>query len=154
MQSGEKFQHGASVRRVLAFPIDHEFHPFCGSTVRMLTRLRIRNFKRFDDVEIELGNPVLLAGPNNSGKTTALQALTLWEIGLRRWREKRSEGTPEKRPGVTINRKDLQSVPVPSANLLWRSLKTRNVQRAGGKPETQNVRIDIIVSGVDGLGKE
>ncbi|MFN7937508.1 MAG: AAA family ATPase [Bryobacteraceae bacterium] len=120
----------------------------------MLTKLRIRNFKRFDDVEIELGNPVLLAGPNNSGKTTALQALTLWEIGLRRWREKRSEGTPEKRPGVTINRKDLQSVPVPSANLLWRSLKTRNVQRSSGKPETQNVRIDIIVSGVDALGKQ
>ena len=55
----------------------------------MLTRLLIRNFKRFTDVHIELGSPVVLIGPNNSGKTTALQALALWDIGLRRWNDKR-----------------------------------------------------------------
>ncbi|HLG13009.1 MAG TPA: AAA family ATPase [Blastocatellia bacterium] len=41
----------------------------------MLTRLTIRNFRRFDYVDIELGSPVVLIGPNNSGKTAALQAL-------------------------------------------------------------------------------
>jgi len=41
----------------------------------MLTQLTIRNFKRFNEVVIELGNPVVFIGPNNSGKTTALQAL-------------------------------------------------------------------------------
>ena len=41
----------------------------------MLTRLRIKNFKRFDDVDIELAKSVVFIGPNNSGKTTALQAL-------------------------------------------------------------------------------
>lgn len=55
----------------------------------MLTRLTIRNFKRFEDVEIELASPVVFVGPNNSGKTTALQALALWELGLRRWIVKR-----------------------------------------------------------------
>ena len=35
----------------------------------MLTKLIIRNFKRFDDVEIPLANPVVFIGPNNSGKT-------------------------------------------------------------------------------------
>ena len=40
----------------------------------MLTRLTIRNFKRFDEVEIELGSPVVFIGPNNSGKTSAMQA--------------------------------------------------------------------------------
>ena len=34
----------------------------------MLTKLTIRNFKRFRDVEIELGSPVVFIGPNNSGK--------------------------------------------------------------------------------------
>jgi len=47
----------------------------------MLTNLSIRNFKRFTNVTIELGSPVVLIGPNNSGKTTALQALALWDIG-------------------------------------------------------------------------
>ncbi len=55
----------------------------------MLTSIRIRNFKRFDDVDIELGKAVVFIGPNNSGKTTVLQALALWDIGIRRWNEKR-----------------------------------------------------------------
>ena len=119
----------------------------------MLTRIRIRNFKRFEDSEIELGKAVLLIGPNNSGKTTALQALSLWDIGLRRWNEKRKgKSSPEKRPGVTVNRRDLVSIPVPVANLLWRNLHVRNVSRneVNGKsvPITENIRVDIIVDGV------
>src|SRR3990172_5501358 len=119
----------------------------------MLTKLVIRNFKRFGDVEIELGNPVVFIGPNNSGKTTALQALALWDIGLRRWTEKRADReAPGKRPGVTINRRDLMGVPVPDANLLWRDLHVREGERVGGKTHTRNVRIDIVVEGVtDGV---
>ena len=115
----------------------------------MLTKLICRNFKNFGEVEIELGNPVVFIGPNNSGKTTALQALALWEIGLRRWNENRKgETNPEKRPGVTINRLDLISVPVPSTRLLWRELQVRDVKKVEGRQRTQNVRIDIIVEGV------
>jgi len=115
----------------------------------MLTKLTIHNFKRFGEVEIELGDPVVFIGPNNSGKTSALQALALWEIGLRRWNEKRTgKETPEKRPGVTINRRDLIALPVPGANLLWRNVHVRAVKRTDGRQETKNVRIDIIVEGV------
>ena len=106
----------------------------------MLTKLICRNFKNFENVEVELGNLVVFIGPNNSGKTTALQALTLWEIGLKRWNENRKgKKNPEKRPGVVINRLNLISVPVPEARLLWRNLQVR---------DPKNVRIDIIVEGV------
>src|SRR5229473_6142767 len=121
----------------------------------MLTRLIVRNFKRFDEIDIVLGNPVVLIGPNNSGKTTALQALALWNIGLKRWNEKRGgKTTPEKRPGVTINRRDLIAVPVPDANLLWHDLHVRDMQRINGgkkdepKLQTRNIRVDIIVDAV------
>jgi len=119
----------------------------------MLTSIKIRNFKRFADVDIELGKAVVLIGPNNSGKTTVLQALALWDIGLRRWNEKRKgKPSPEKRPGVTINRRDLVSIPVPHANLLWRELHVRDVTQVekDGKrsPKTQNVRVELIVTGV------
>ena len=115
----------------------------------MLTRLIIRNFKRFGEVEIELGSPVVFIGPNNSGKTSAMQALALWDIGVKRWNEKRSgRSTPEKRPGVTVNRRDLVAIPVPDANLLWRDLHVRDVRRVDGRPQTRNVRIDLIVEGV------
>ena len=115
----------------------------------MLTHLTIRNFKRFEFVDIELGSPVVFIGPNNSGKTSAMQALALWDIGLRRWNEKRSgQKAPEKRPGVAVNRRDLVAIPVPDANLLWRARKVRNMRRVDGKQATSNVRIDITVSGV------
>lgn len=115
----------------------------------MLTRLMVRNFKRFRDVDIELGNPVVFIGPNNSGKTTALQALALWNLGVKRWMEKRrGKSTPEKRPGVTINRRDLISVPIPDANLLWRDLHVRDAVTVNGKKQTRNIRIDILVEGV------
>ncbi len=114
----------------------------------MLTKLAIRNFKKFDRVEMELGNPVVFIGPNNSGKSTALQALALWNIGLQLWSEKRAGKAREKRPGVTINRKDLISVPVPGAVLLWRDLHVREVDKSGEKQQTQNVRFDITVEGV------
>lgn len=115
----------------------------------MLTKICIKNFKRFDNVEIDLGKNVVLIGPNNSGKTTALQALALWEIGLRRWNEKRKgKSSAAQRQGVAINRRDLIPIPIPAANLIWRDLHVRNVQRENGQMRTQNIRIDIIVSGV------
>ena len=116
----------------------------------MLTRMLVRNFKRFGEIDIELGNSVVFIGPNNSGKTAALQTLALWDVGVKRWVEKRGIGeqVPKSRPGVTINRRDLLAIPVPHANLLWHNLHVRDVQRVDGKPRTQNVRIDITVEGV------
>jgi Fe-S cluster assembly ATPase SufC len=117
--------------------------------MRMLTKVKIRNFKRFGDIEVELGNPVVFIGPNNSGKSSVLQALALWQVGLSRWNEKRKgKGLPEKRPGVTINRRDLVAVPVPSANLLWKNLHVRELKKSETGLETQNVFVDIIVEGV------
>ncbi len=116
----------------------------------MLTELTVRNFKTLDEVCIELGNPVVFIGPNNSGKTSAMQALALWSTGLKRWNERRSGSAgPDRRPGVTVNRRDLVSMPVPSANLLWRALRTRNVKKTASGPRTSNIRIDVIVSGVE-----
>ena len=116
----------------------------------MLTNLIVRDFKRFDAVEIELGSPVVFIGPNNSGKTSAMQALALWDIGLKRWLERHGDkgDRPAKRPGVTVNRRDLMAIPVPYANQLWRGLHTRNVRKVDGRQRTDNIRIDIVVDGI------
>ena len=66
----------------------------------MLTKLTIRNFKRFDEVEIELGNAVVFIGPNNSGKTTALQALcALGHRSEPMERKAGGKGRPRESPG-------------------------------------------------------
>jgi len=108
----------------------------------MITKIIIRNFKMFEEVEVDLGDTVVFVGPNDSGKTTALQALSLWNIGLQRWLEKHGQKgyKPKKRTGVAINRYELLNMPVPSTRLLWRDLHTQ--------AQTKKIRIDIIVEGV------
>ncbi len=114
----------------------------------MITRFRISNFKRLASAEIELGNAAVFIGPNNSGKTTALQALALWDIGWKRWAEKRDRSSPTERKGVTINRRDLYAIPVPSAKLLWNDLHTHELDRTGDKPSTAKVYITLEAEGV------
>ena len=116
----------------------------------MLTRLIIRNFKRIGDADIELGGHVVFVGPNNSGKTSALQALSLWHTGLMQWVADKSDGASgRKRTGVTLNRKDLFSLPVPHTNLLWKDIHTRAGSRnAEGKPITENILVTITCEGV------
>jgi len=118
----------------------------------MITRLIIRNFKRFEAADIPLGSPVVFVGPNNSGKTTALQALALWDLGLRIWFDKRkAKSKATQRVGVVLNRRDLVQLPVPSTALLWRDLHLRQAPNSGAKA-TQNVLIEISVEGVtDGV---
>lgn len=115
----------------------------------MITKLTIHNFKQFGDVTIDLAETVVFIGPNNSGKTTALQALALWDVGYKQWITKRGpQASALKKSGVAINRRDLISLPVPSAKLLWRNLHVRSVSRKEGKQRTSNIRIDIIVEGI------
>jgi predicted ATPase len=120
----------------------------------VLTRLRVRKFKVFSDADIELGPVTVLCGPNNSGKTAALQAIALWQLGLKAWQAERGMGsTARKRVGVPINRRDLVSIPVPETNLLWHGLHLREGFRQNGHTVTRNLRIDITLSGVGPSGE-
>jgi len=118
----------------------------------MLTKIIIQNFKGLPDSEIELGQTTVFVGPNNSGKTTALQALSLWEIGLHAWMSKRLSGSSaKKRVGVTINRKDLISVPLADTRYLWQNQNVRSGStNTATKQKTENVLIQITVEGAFG----
>ena len=72
-----------------------------------------------------------------------MQALALWDIGIKRWNQKLAgRNAPEKRPGVTINRRDLFAIPNPNARHLWRDLQI------DGSARTSNVRVDLGVEGI------
>lgn len=112
----------------------------------MLTRLAVRGFKRLEEAEIELGQAVVFVGPNNSGKTTALQALALWQTGLTAWIARRSDTEAKERLGVTLNRRALTQIPV---------LETRDLfsgRRATRDKEGRQSRLEVHVSGQDASG--
>jgi len=102
----------------------------------MIKQVQLRYFKRFEQEVFDLDDHVVLAGPNNAGKTTLIQAIKTWHFALRRWmaekyREnggKRSatagEATVKSRSGVPITRKELTAVPMRELDLLWTDTST------------------------------
>jgi len=87
----------------------------------MIKELVVRRFKRFDEERFDLNGHVILAGPNNCGKTTVLQAVAAWALGLKRWRElndfQRHGGAYTKAP---VARQAFSAVPLRSYDLLWK----------------------------------
>ncbi|MCE2557902.1 MAG: AAA family ATPase [Acidobacteria bacterium] len=103
----------------------------------------IKNFKRFQEQEFELAESVVLAGPNNAGKSTLLQAIATWKFGLDRWSARRARSNAVARSGVAIPRADITAVPLREMNLLW---EDRKVTGPGGMRGTRRL-IEIVVSG-------
>ena len=87
----------------------------------MITKVTLQYFKRFDKEEFDLGETLVLAGPNNSGKSTLLQAVAVWNLGVQRWRQERgiAKSRAALRTGVPVSRKDFTAIPLREMNLLW-----------------------------------
>lgn len=109
----------------------------------MLTRLTVRGFKRLEAAEIELGQAVVFVGPNNSGKTTALQALALWQTGLTAWLARRAETEARERLGVTVNRRAITQIPVRESRDLFSG------RRATRDKAGKQSRLEVHVAGQD-----
>ena len=89
--------------------------------------VEIENFKGLNQkVRIPLGNPSVVIGPNNAGKTTVLQALSLWSRAIRAWTEKKGSGHQKaKRDAVGINRMLVMDIPVKESRYFWNATKIR-----------------------------
>ena len=94
--------------------------------MKLLHYLEIRNFKRFGDSErIELDHPAVLIGPNNCGKTTAIQAIALWSQAVRAWHASKGKAPPRKRTSTSLNRLNIVAVPVQRTRYFWHNAAVR-----------------------------
>src|SRR5262245_50611173 len=87
----------------------------------MIRELVLRRFKRFEEERFDLQGHVILAGPNNCGKTTVLQAVAAWALGLKHWQRL----DDFQRHGVAytwapLSRPAFSAVPLKSYDLLWK----------------------------------
>lgn len=86
----------------------------------MIRLVTLKGFKRFADTPFPIPGHVVLAGPNNTGKTTLLQAIAAWEFGFRKWRELNSK--KRFRNGYQwqdLERLEFSAVAVRSFEMLW-----------------------------------
>jgi predicted ATPase len=100
----------------------------------VIEKVRVRYFKKFAEHTFGLADHVVLAGPNNSGKTTLLQAVVVWNLALQKWKSAAREGAKQ-RTGVPITRKDFTAIPLREMNLLWTDASTALGTIEAGKTE-------------------
>lgn len=116
----------------------------------MITKLRVKNFRQIEDETIDLSSSVVLVGPNNGGKTSILQAISLLGIAIRIWGTERfnKNSKASKRTGVAINLEDLLNIPVSEFKEIWKDLNVREgILNEQGKPTAKNIRIEIHAEG-------
>jgi len=85
----------------------------------MITKVVIRNFKRFKKVTFDIPGHVVLAGPNNTGKTTLLQAIASWSLALDRWKQLNDFNPRQGYVKAPMARQAFSSVPLRSFDMLW-----------------------------------
>jgi ABC-type arginine transport system ATPase subunit len=94
--------------------------------MRHLHFIEIENFKRFGERQrIELDHPAVLIGPNNCGKTSAIQALALWSQALKTWFDVRKASSAKERTATALNRLSIVSVPVQRTRYFWHNTTVR-----------------------------
>ena len=112
--------------------------------MRLLHYLEIENFKRFGGKQrIELDHPAVLIGPNNCGKTSAIQALALWSQAVQTWYDARKDSTAKERTATSLNRLNIVAVPVQRTRFFWHN----TVVRTGNKDIALTITVGIEFKG-------
>lgn len=117
----------------------------------MIREVSLRGFKRFGEADFRLPGQVVVAGPNNTGKTTVLQAIAAWAFALRRW--KAEVGSPERdRHGygdVPMSRQSFSVVPLRAYDLLWTGRRYRGVVEIGVQHDAGTVTMEFLADSTE-----
>ncbi len=107
----------------------------------MIHKLTLHNFKSIGEQSYEFTDFDLLVGRNNSGKSTVLQALAIWQFCVDEFhRAKRSGST-----GIQIVLPNFTALPVPEFNLLWKDRTDRFYPTENGSKKQKFILIEILV---------
>ena len=86
----------------------------------MIHKLTLRNFKSIGEQSYDFTDFDLLVGRNNSGKSTVLQALAIWQFCVAEFSRVPRSGNSSK--GIQVILPNFTALPVPGFRLLWKDL--------------------------------
>src|ERR1035437_6971921 len=116
----------------------------------MIQKVRLKNFKRIADETFVLTDFDLLVGANNSGKSTLLQALAIWQYCVEQFRRSKRGGSS----GIQIVLPNFTALPLPEFVLLWRDKTERRYPEIGGKKKQEFILVEIEVFWLDANNTE
>jgi hypothetical protein len=116
----------------------------------MITQLTLRNFKSVGEQVYEFTRFDLLVGRNNSGKSTVLQALAIWQYCVDEFHRSKRTGST----GIQVVLPNFTALPVPEFILLWKDRTDRNypVDETTKKRKQEFILIEIVVQWQDDAG--
>ncbi len=115
----------------------------------MITRLTLSNFKSVGKQPYDFTRFDLLVGRNNSGKSTVLQALAIWQYCVDEFHLAKRSGSK----GIQIVLPNFTVLPVPEFNLLWKDRTDRHWPLRNGIKKQEYILIEIIVEWIGKDGK-
>ena len=108
----------------------------------MITRLTLRNFKSVGEQIYDFTQFDLLVGRNNSGKSTVLQALAIWQFCVDEFHRSKRSGSK----GIQVVLPNFTALPLPEFNLLWKDRTDRHWPVVNGSKKKQEyILINILL---------
>ena len=116
----------------------------------MITKLTLRNFKSVGEQAYDFTRFDLIVGRNNSGKSTVLQALAIWQFCVDEFHRSKRTGST----GIQVVLPNFTALPVPEFILLWKDRTDRAypVDKATGKKKQEFILIEILLEWQDSAG--
>ncbi len=109
----------------------------------MITQLTLKNFKSIEKQSYDFAQFDLLVGRNNSGKSTILQALAIWQFCVDEFRRVKRTGNT----GKQVVLPNFTALPVPEFNLLWREKTDRRYPTTvDGSKKQEFILVEIDVT--------
>lgn len=105
----------------------------------MITKLTLRNFKSIGEQTYNFTKFDLFVGRNNSGKSTILQAMAIWQFCVDEFHRVKRGGST----GIQVVLPNFTALPVPEFNLLWKDRTDRHWPLVDGKKKQQYILIEI-----------
>ena len=117
----------------------------------MIIKLTLRNFKSVGEQVYDFTRFDLLVGRNNSGKSTVLQAMAIWQFCVDEFHRSKRTGST----GIQVVLPNFTALPVPEFILLWKDRTDRNypVDQATGKKKQEFILIEILLEWQDSAGQ-
>lgn len=117
----------------------------------MINKLTLRNFKSVGEQVYEFTAFDLLVGRNNSGKSTVLQAMAIWQFCVDEFGRTRRTGTT----GIQVVLPNFTALPVPEFSLLWkdRTIRQNPWDKTSKKRKQDYILIEILLEWQDSGGK-
>ncbi|MCL2829670.1 MAG: AAA family ATPase [Betaproteobacteria bacterium] len=117
----------------------------------MITKLTLRNFKSVGEEVYEFTSFDLLVGRNNSGKSTVLQAMAIWQFCVDEFLRSSRKGSR----GIQVVLPNFTALPVPEFILLWKDRTDRKYpfDKTTDKKRQEFILIEILLEWKDSAGK-